>query len=216
MSLELKKRIVTSVFLFLFLASMFIDQIFLITSLFLIIITSQYEFSRLLKKIFGFKSVLFYLSISIFFIYILTITLFFYLLLINSNTTYFLILTLLICVASDIGGLVFGKLFKGKKLTKISPKKTISGSVGSFFFSFLIILIFSYFSIVLFNFNFLIYAFGTSFFCQIGDIFISFLKRNAKVKDTGNLLPGHGGVLDRIDGILFGLPFGIFIFFIMV
>tara|TARA_B110000967_G_C18727338_1_gene480820 strand:- start:366 stop:734 length:369 start_codon:yes stop_codon:yes gene_type:complete len=122
----------------------------------------------------------------------------------------------LICFASDIGGLVFGKFFKGKKLTKISPKKTISGSVGSFFFSFLIILIFSYFNLVGFTFNFIIYAFATSLLCQIGDIFISFLKRKAKVKDTGSLLPGHGGVLDRIDGILFGFPFGIFIFFIMI
>ena len=216
MSLELKKRFVTSFFLFLFLACMFVDQIFLIISLCLIFITSFYEFSRLIKKIFGFKSIFFYLSIFIFFIYILTLTLFFYLLLINSNTTYFLILTLLICFASDIGGLVFGKLFKGKKLTKISPKKTISGSVGSFFFSFLIILIFSYFNLVGFTFNFIIYAFATSLLCQIGDIFISFLKRKAKVKDTGSLLPGHGGVLDRIDGILFGFPFGIFIFFIMI
>jgi len=215
-SLELKKRFVTSFFLFLFLACMFVDQIFLIISLCLIFITSFYEFSRLIKKIFGFKSIFFYLSIFIFFIYILTLTLFFYLLLINSNTTYFLILTLLICFASDIGGLVFGKLFKGKKLTKISPKKTISGSVGSFFFSFLIILIFSYFNLVGFTFNFIIYAFATSLLCQIGDIFISFLKRKAKVKDTGSLLPGHGGVLDRIDGILFGFPFGIFIFFIMI
>ena len=216
MSLKLKKRFVTSFFLFLFLACMFIDQIFLIISLCLIFITSFYEFSRLIKKIFGFKSIFFYLSIFIFFIYILTLTLFFYLLLINSNTTYFLILTLLICFASDIGGLVFGKFFKGKKLTKISPKKTISGSVGSFFFSFLIILIFSYFNLVGFTFNFIIYAFATSLLCQIGDIFISFLKRKAKVKDTGSLLPGHGGVLDRIDGILFGFPFGIFIFFIMI
>ena len=195
---------------------MFVDQIFLIISLCLIFITSFYEFSRLIKKIFGFKSIFFYLSIFIFFIYILTLTLFFYLLLINSNTTYFLILTLLICFASDIGGLVFGKLFNGKKLTKISPNKTISGSVGSFFFSFLIILIFSYFNLVGFTFNFIIYAFATSLLCQIGDIFISFLKRKAKVKDTGSLLPGHGGVLDRIDGILFGFPFGIFIFFIMI
>ena len=216
MSLKLKKRFVTSFFLFLFLACMFVDQIFLIISLCLIFITSFYEFSRLIKKIFGFKSIFFYLSIFIFFIYILTLTLFFYLLLINSNTTYFLILTLLICFASDIGGLVFGKLFNGKKLTKISPKKTISGSVGSFFFSFLIILIFSYFNLVGFTFNFIIYAFATSLLCQIGDIFISFLKRKAKVKDTGSLLPGHGGVLDRIDGILFGFPFGIFIFFIMI
>lgn len=216
MSLELKKRIITSVFLLLFLICMFIDHIFLVFSLTLISLLSTYEFYKLLKKILGFKSILFYISNVIFLTYIVIFSLFFYLLLINSNTTYFLILTLLICFASDIGGFTFGKLFKGKKLTKISPNKTISGCLGSFFFSFLIILFFSYSKLIGINYNFLIYAFSTSLLCQIGDIFISYIKRKANVKDTGNLLPGHGGILDRIDGILFGFPFGTFIFFMMV
>lgn len=216
MSLELKKRIITSVFLLLFLICMFIDHFFLVFSLTLISLLSTYEFYKLLKKILWFKSILFYISNVIFLTYIVIFSLFFYLLLINSNTTYFLILTLLICFASDIGGFTFGKLFKGKKLTKISPNKTISGCLGSFFFSFLIILFFSYSKLIGINYNFLIYAFSTSLLCQIGDIFISYIKRKANVKDTGNLLPGHGGILDRIDGILFGFPFGTFIFFMMV
>ena len=61
-------------------------------------------------------------------------------------------------------------------------------------------------------FNLLILVTTTSFFSQIGDLFVSFLKRKAKVKDTGKILPGHGGLLDRIDGILLGLPLGIIIF----
>ena len=136
MSLELKKRIITSVFLLLFLICMFLDHNFLVFSLTLISLLSIYEFYNLLKKILGFKSFLFYVFNAIFLTYIIIFSLFFYLLLINSNTTYFLILTLIICFASDIGGFTFGKLFKGKKLTKISPNKTISGCIGSFFFFF--------------------------------------------------------------------------------
>jgi phosphatidate cytidylyltransferase len=116
-----------------------------------------------------------------------------------------------ICIFSDIGGLIFGKLFKGKKLTKISPNKTISGSIGSFVLSLFLVPIFYFLLQNEFNnpSDLIILAILVSFFCQLGDLFISFLKRKAKVKDTGNLLPGHGGVLDRIDGILFAVPIGI-------
>ena len=121
----------------------------------------------------------------------------------------------MICIVSDTSGLIFGRLFKGKKLTKISPNKTVSGCLGSFIGSFSIILIFIYFKFVGFSYHLIIYTFFTSLFCQLGDIFISYLKRKAKVKDTGSLLPGHGGILDRLDGILFGIPFGILSFYII-
>ena len=119
----------------------------------------------------------------------------------------------LVCIFSDIGGLLFGKIFKGKKLTKISPNKTVSGSIGSFILSLALVPIFYF----LFNDYFLnLYhlisiSILISFFCQIGDLLISFLKRKAKVKDTGNILPGHGGLLDRIDGMLLAIPIGIII-----
>ena len=118
-----------------------------------------------------------------------------------------------VCIFSDIGGLIFGKFFKGKKLTKISPNKTISGSIGSFVLSLSLVPIFYSFSQDKFN-NFveiIMLTILVSFTCQLGDLFISFLKRKAKVKDTGNLLPGHGGILDRIDGILFAVPIGMMI-----
>tara|TARA_B110001454_G_C12463768_1_gene327348 strand:- start:56 stop:496 length:441 start_codon:yes stop_codon:yes gene_type:complete len=115
-----------------------------------------------------------------------------------------------ICICSDVGGLIFGKAFKGKKLTKISPNKTISGSIGSFILSLFLVPLFYYFFTQFNNlFNLIILAIIVSFTCQLGDLFISYLKRKAKVKDTSDLLPGHGGLLDRIDGMLFAVPIGI-------
>ena len=216
MSLELKKRIVTSIFLFLLLICMFIDQKFLIFSLIAITLISSFEFFQLLRKIFGLKNILTYISITLFFSYILIFSLFFYLLLVNPNTTYFIILTLLICIMSDIGGLTFGKIFKGKKLTRISPNKTVAGSIGSFIFSIILLLIFIKLKLISLSLGIVIYALSTSLFCQIGDIFISYLKRKAKIKDTGILLPGHGGFLDRIDGILLGFPLRTFVFFLTI
>jgi phosphatidate cytidylyltransferase len=112
-----------------------------------------------------------------------------------------------ICFFTDIGGYIFGKSFGGKKLTKISPNKTISGTFGSFIFSFIP-------SILLINFNYInldlmnaLFIFLVSLTSQLGDLFISYLKRKANVKDTGKMLPGHGGILDRLDGIIFAVPF---------
>ena len=117
---------------------------------------------------------------------------------------------LLGCVASDIGGFIFGKLLKGPKLTKISPNKTISGAIGSIIFTSLTISISLFYFTKNFNYLILIICLITSVASQIGDLLFSFLKRKAKIKDTGNFLPGHGGVLDRLDGILFGVPTGIY------
>ena len=116
-----------------------------------------------------------------------------------------------ICIATDIGGYTFGKFFKGKKLTQISPNKTYSGMIGSFFLSLLIYFIFLKLSLVPKNYFFLTIL--LSAVSQIGDISMSYLKRKSKVKDTGSILPGHGGILDRIDGILVALPLGILIIY---
>ena len=110
------------------------------------------------------------------------------------------------CVASDIGGYVFGKIFKGPKLTKISPNKTIAGSLGSFTLASLTTLSLIFLETNIINFSIFLIGLNTSLFCQLGDLFFSYLKRKAKLKDTGNFLPGHGGILDRLDGIFFGIP----------
>ena len=114
------------------------------------------------------------------------------------------------CIASDIGGFVFGKIFKGTKLTQISPNKTYSGALGSIIFTTTIVSFLFLNILKAFNLEIIIIGVITSIFCQFVDLLFSFLKRKANVKDTGNFLPGHGGVLDRLDGIFLGIPFGFF------
>ena len=119
----------------------------------------------------------------------------------------FLIVTIT-CILTDIGGFVFGKIFKGPKLIKYSPNKTYSGLIGSFVFAFIFIPFLIFYKIVDINnlLNLSIFIFTISLSSQLGDIVISFFKREANLKDTGKIIPGHGGLLDRIDGMLFAFP----------
>ena len=128
-----------------------------------------------------------------------------------------LLLVVIICVSTDIGGYVFGNIFKGPKLTKISPKKTYSGVIGSFLLSIIFTNLFLEFSSNVQNFEFtkemFLFILLVSLVSQIGDIIISYFKRKSKIKDTGTIIPGHGGILDRIDGMIFALPFA-YVFFL--
>ena len=108
------------------------------------------------------------------------------------------------CIASDLGGFIFGKIFKGPKLTKISPNKTYSGAIGSLILTIITISLMFLFILKLFNYNIILISLIISISCQLGDLVFSYLKRKANIKDTGNFLPGHGRVLDRLDGIFFG------------
>ena len=119
----------------------------------------------------------------------------------------FLYFIILVCISTDIGGFIFGKIFKGKKLTRISPNKTYSGLIGSFFLS--LITSFFIFNNYFNSYEIVIFSIIISSISQSGDLFISYLKRKANFKNTGNLLPGHGGVLDRLDGIIFAIPLGL-------
>ena len=204
---DLKKRIITSIALIFFIFLMFNSQYLMTFGLLVFGILSLMEFFNLSKKIFD-KKIYYFLS-NLCFILFISIFSFFFFLFYNFEQSKFIVLVLLIgCIASDIGGYVFGNLFKGPKLTKISPNKTITGAIGSLFLACLILLFL--FKILSFNLNFNILVIGiaTSVGSQVGDLFFSYLKRKANLKDTGNLLPGHGGVLDRVDGILLGLPVG--------
>ena len=135
---------------------------------------------------------------------------------IENDYTYLLFITI-ICVSTDLGGYIFGKFFGGPKITKISPKKTFSGMIGGYLLSIISV---SYFlmSFTLngqndFNWKIFTYVLLISTVSQLGDILISYFKRLSKIKDTGKIIPGHGGILDRIDGMIFAFPFSYFILF---
>tara|TARA_B100000795_G_scaffold264705_1_gene245526 strand:+ start:578 stop:1240 length:663 start_codon:yes stop_codon:yes gene_type:complete len=217
MSNELKKRFFTSVLLICLLIAMFLYTFIMIASLIVIAMITWIEFYALISKIirnntskdkflrFIYKAIsLLYLSLLVYLIFAIEsyyVTL-----------KVYLSFSILVAILSDIGGLVIGKIFKGKKLTKISPNKTISGSIGSFIFSLFLIPIFDgelaeYDSLIL-----ILITLAISLTSQLGDLFISYLKRKAKVKNTSDILPGHGGFLDRIDGIIFAIPLGILLF----
>ena len=127
---------------------------------------------------------------------------------------YDFILVILICISTDVGGFVFGKLFKGPKLTKISPNKTYSGMIGSFFLSIISALLYTnYYDLVYWTVNILLIAvILISSISQIGDLTVSYFKRKSKIKNTGKIIPGHGGLLDRIDGMIFAIPFAFILF----
>ena len=204
---KLKKRIITSFVLILLIYLIFNSLHLMISSLLILGVLSILEFFSLTKRIFK-KKVFYIMSNFVFIVFISFFSISFFTLY-NFNQSKFILLVLLIgCVASDIGGYVVGKFLKGPKLTSISPMKTISGSIGSFVFSCVTTSGLIYFEINIITFSILVIGLMISLFCQIGDLFFSFLKRKAKLKDTGNFLPGHGGILDRLDGIFFGIPFG--------
>jgi|TARA_B110000483_G_scaffold238933_1_gene316487 phosphatidate cytidylyltransferase len=217
MNTELKKRIFTSVLLILLLTAMFFYSFVMIVSLIIIALISWIEFYALISKIltkdtikdkflkFLYKATsLLYLSLLVYFLFLIESN--------SLNLKLYLLYSILVAILSDIGGFVFGKIFKGRKLTKISPNKTISGSIGSFIFSLHLILIF-YNEFTKYNFlELILITLVISFASQFGDLFISYLKRKAKVKNTSDLLPGHGGILDRIDSIIIAIPTGILLF----
>jgi len=217
MTNELQKRIFTSFILtFVLLVCLFLNKFSWLILLIIASIISFFEFNNLVNKICKKKE---------FSKHFIKIICFFYLLLFiySAYSVYEIglleiIIILSICIFSDIGGYVVGKTIGGKKLTKISPNKTISGTIGSLLFSLIPIgfffIIYNYTNNNLFNLSeplieIIFSSLAISLICQLGDLLISYFKRKAKVKNTGTILPGHGGILDRIDGIMFGIPFGL-------
>ena len=216
MNLELRKRIYTGIALFATLALMFISKIAYLYVSLIIFVMSFIEFSKISKIIFK-KNPIYLNLINFFFLMYLSFFLLVFILSVNNiHLKLILFMILLVCAASDIGGLIVGKLIKGPKLTKISPNKTIAGSIGSFIFSVTI----SYFlfkDVFLVETSQILYiGIAISLSVQLGDLFFSFLKRKSNKKNTGNILPGHGGLLDRIDGILLGVPIGLVITIIVL
>ena len=196
MSKELIKRIISSIIL-LPLSFYFIIQGSFILIFFTVVcfIVSSYEWNMMTKnrsyKIYGFI----FLIITFYTFYSLSIDVF---------GVFFVIL---ICASTDIGGYLFGKLFKGPKLTKISPNKTYAGMIGGYFLSLITLTVIT--NIIDYPgtpIQFFLITILISTVSQIGDIIVSYFKRLSKIKNTGKLIPGHGGLLDRIDGMIFAFP----------
>jgi phosphatidate cytidylyltransferase len=188
------KRILSSIILLpIALYFMLMGSFYLIFLIIICFFVSSFEWNKMTKKSNYKLSGFIFLFFSFFSFYQLAI-----------DST--ILIPFFICVSTDIGGYIFGKVFQGPKLTKISPNKTYAGMIGGYFLSILFIsLYFDYINqnvtITLFVATILI-----SSVSQIGDIIISYFKRLSKVKNTGNLIPGHGGLLDRIDGMVFAFP----------
>ena len=204
MSEELIKRILSSIILiplifFIIIKGSIIFNLFLIISFFIIL----YEWQKMCKIKNTYYIGIIFLSFSFYSIYKLY----------NFNNSYInFLFVLLICISTDIGGYIFGNIFKGPKLTSISPKKTYSGVIGGYIFTIIFIYIFfkqTFFFTEINNIFLTTYILGIviSSVSQLGDILISYFKRLSKIKDTGNIIPGHGGLLDRADGIIFAFPF---------
>lgn len=191
---DLVKRILSSIILLpLVFYSIFMGSFYLIFLIVICFFIASYEWHKMVRhkmyRIIGYI----FLILSFYSFYELSIE-------------KFIIIPLFICISTDIGGYVFGKIFRGPKLTKISPNKTYSGMVGSYFLSILSIIIYSdYINQPLTLLLFIIVIF-ISTISQIGDIVVSCFKRLSKIKNTGTIIPGHGGILDRIDGMLFAIP----------
>ena len=222
MTSNFKKRFFTSLFLFSVLLMVIYSHTFIFgLSLLVVGFIVCIEFNNIFRKFVGnlYSSsskfnLKFFILMWIPFIYMFFIFGLFSFDIYKSQGPTFFLFIISICFFSDIGGYAFGKVIGGKKLTKISPNKTISGSIGSFVFSlFSIIILWSYnnftedVNLVIDNFLKLIpICLFLCLICQLGDLFISYFKRRAKVDDTGSILPGHGGLLDRVDGVIFVMP----------
>tara|TARA_X000001036_G_scaffold424686_1_gene449996 strand:+ start:464 stop:1114 length:651 start_codon:yes stop_codon:yes gene_type:complete len=205
--INLKKRVYTSLLLLLLLFITFASNMALVYTFIVLGVLSIIEFLNLTKKITKNKIYLIFYNI-IFITYLVSFLTTLFSLSNFSHLKVLIYILLLGCIFSDIGGFVFGNIFKGPKLTKISPKKTYSGVLGSLILTNFIMISLLFYALEKFNYMIIIIAIITSISCQIGDLFFSYLKRKANLKDTGNFLPGHGGILDRLDGIFLGLPLG--------
>ena len=208
---DLQQRIITSISLFIILYLSFVNTLILSTALLAIVFLLFNEFHNIIKRILINRKNYQLIFLFLILLYLIYFSLDIWLLLSKNSHigNNFLFFILIICISTDIGGYVFGKIFKGKKLTSISPNKTYAGAIGSYLLSFVISLIF--FNELNSKVNYLVITFIISSLSQIGDLIISYLKRKAKLKDAGSILPGHGGLLDRLDGILLATPIGLFL-----
>tara|TARA_Y100000816_G_scaffold173725_1_gene124957 strand:- start:5212 stop:5862 length:651 start_codon:yes stop_codon:yes gene_type:complete len=209
---DLSKRFISSLILISIIYLSLLNSYFLFILLGVIGFYSFKEFTNIFVKIFKNHFYLFLTNLVILlYLICFLLSIWFFLIPFNNEKTISIIFILLICALTDIGGYLFGKTIGGKKFGKISPNKTYSGVLGSLTLPLTLYYIF-YDNLnfyIDFKINIITLIIAVSIISQIGDLIISFFKRKANIKDTGTIIPGHGGLLDRIDGILLGLPLGI-------
>ena len=206
---ELNKRVFTSFILLAIFSFSYFNKYLLFIVLLFCFYQIFYEFFIILKRILiDNYRIFFFLILMILLVLLSYLVNFVWNSLVNGTDLdkIFLLLIILVTISSDIGGYIFGKTFKGKKLTSISPNKTISGMLGSYIMS--ITLVFFCFKNLIDNIYLFVIIFSISTISQLGDLFVSYLKRKSNLKDTGQILPGHGGILDRFDGMIFALILG--------
>ena len=213
MNQEIIKRILSSIIiisiaLFFILKGSFFF-IFFMSVFFLVI---AYEWHRMCWKKNYLLPGFIFLSFSTYSAYLLKGT--------TSKDEFYFLMVILTCVSTDIGGYIFGKIFKGPKLIKISPNKTYAGMFGGFFLSIISVNFFFNYAYEL-NLEYKLKDFTQEVFIlvllisslsQIGDLVVSYFKRKSKIKNTGKIIPGHGGLLDRVDGLIFAIPFAYLLF----
>tara|TARA_B100001109_G_C18815635_1_gene451880 strand:- start:467 stop:1129 length:663 start_codon:yes stop_codon:yes gene_type:complete len=210
---NLIKRFISSLII-LPIALLFIinGSLFFMFFLSILFLVTSYEWMKMTKRKILYKSIgIIFLIFSFYSAFVLRT---------YAGLNFFLFI-ILISIFTDIGGYIFGNFFKGPKLTKISPNKTYSGVIGSLLMPvFAGLLYIQYIKLPLgilvplkldtlsnnFDLNFLIMILSISIISQLGDLTISYFKRLSKIKDTGKILPGHGGLLDRLDGLIFVIP----------
>lgn len=212
---DLKKRIKTSILLLIALYSMLLSNFILAYFLIIIGVISLIEFFNMNMVIFKKNKFIQIVTNVIFAAYTFFICTFFLIFSTFGQLKIIAFIIILTCVFSDIGGFIFGRIFKGPRLSKISPKKTISGSIGSILFSSIFFSTSIFYLTKNFDMTILLIGISISIVSQLGDLFFSYIKRKASFKDTGSFLPGHGGVLDRIDGIFLGFPIGFLLLFLI-
>ena len=213
MKQEITKRILSSIFV-MAIALFFIikGSFFFIFFMSIFFLVTAYEWYQMNRKSNYLLPGFIFLSFSTYSAYLLKGTT-------NTEEFYFL-MVILVCVATDIGGYIFGKIFKGPKLIKISPNKTYAGMFGGFFLSIISVNFFFNYAYELnlgykfrdFTQEVFILVLLISSVSQIGDLTVSYFKRLSKIKNTGKIIPGHGGLLDRVDGLIFAIPFAYILF----
>jgi phosphatidate cytidylyltransferase len=195
-----KKRFVVSLLAFPLIYILLYQKLLFNLLILIVFLFCLYEWNKIFKK----KNPIFFLGLLILLVFLFSLIRIYNIEDFNIKFLWLILINWL----TDIGGYIFGKLFGGPKLVKISPNKTWAGALGSLILSQLAFLIFFLDNSYKFNVAIIFIQIFLSIVGQIGDILMSYIKRKNNKKDTSNFIPGHGGFLDRVDGLIWIIIIG--------